>query len=118
MKSFKELIVWQKSVTLAHEVYRVTKHFPDDERYGLAMQMRRAAVSIPSNLAEGHMRSSNKAFKQFVAISRGSCAELETQCLIAAELRYIDTKSFQRLEGLITEVAKMLSAFHTRLTVN
>ncbi|MBI4092783.1 MAG: four helix bundle protein [Candidatus Kerfeldbacteria bacterium] len=88
MKNFKELRVWQKSIKLVTQVYEITKRFPDDEKYGLVIQMRRSAVSIPSNIAEGHMRTTNKDFKQFLSIARGSCAELETQVVIAAELGY------------------------------
>lgn len=80
MKNFKELIVWQKSIDLVVLVYKITRDFPSDEKFGLINQMRRAAASIPSNISEGHMRSTDKDFRQFLSIARGSCAELETQC--------------------------------------
>lgn len=79
------------------------------------MQMRRCAVSIPSNIAEGHMRPTNKAFKQFISVARGSCSELETQNQIAFRLEFLDEKTYQMLEEKITEVARMLSAFYARL---
>lgn len=115
MKNFKELIVWQKAMVLVIEIYRVTKNFPDGEKFGLTSQMRRSGVSIPSNIAEGHMRTTNRDFKQFVAIARGSCSELETQTRIAQELGYISTTTFIKLDDKITEVAKMLSSFYTKL---
>ena len=115
MKNFKELIVWQKAIVLVVEVYRVTKNFPDDERFGLTSQMRRSGVSIPSNISEGHMRTTDRDFRQFIAIARGSCSELETQARIAHELGYLSTSSFTKLDEKITEVAKMLSSFYAKL---
>ncbi|MEK7537891.1 MAG: four helix bundle protein [Patescibacteria group bacterium] len=115
MKNFKELIVWQKAMVLVVEIYRVTKSFPDDEKFGLTSQMRRSGVSIPSNIAEGHMRTTNRDFRQFVAFARGSCSELETQARIAQELGYLSTSAFIKLDEKITEVAKMLSSFYAKL---
>ena len=97
MKDFRNLIVWQKSLGLVVFVYEITKNFPQEERYGLANQMRRAAVSIPSNIAEGHMRTTNKDFRQFLSVARGSCAELETQCVIAYKLGYINDEIYKSL---------------------
>lgn len=77
-KSFKDLIVWQKSYRLVSETYKITKDFPREERYGLAQQMRRAAISIPSNIAEGYGRSHRAEYKQFLSMAYGSLAELET----------------------------------------
>ena len=82
-KSYRELIVWQKSMELAEKVYLLVKALPKEETYALSDQMRRAAVSIPSNIAEGHARQSQKEFLQFLCIARGSRAELETQLLLA-----------------------------------
>lgn len=115
MQNFKELRIWQKSVDLVALIYKMTKKFPDDEKFGLTNQMRRCAVSIPSNIAEGHMRTTNKVFKQFISIARGSCAELETQSLIANRLGFITQQQYQELDEKITEVAKMLSAFSAKL---
>ena len=96
-------------------VYRETSKFPEQEKFGLSMQMRRCAVSVPSNIAEGHMRPTNKAFKQFISVSRGSCSELETQNQIAFRLGFLDERQYHALEEKIIEVAKMLSAFYARL---
>lgn len=115
MQNFKDLIVWQKSMALVTEVFRFTKDFPSEEKFGLINQMRRAAVSIPSNIAEGHVRNSRKVFKQFIAIARGSCAELETQNLISRSLGFVNETDFRKLEDQIIQVAKMLSAFNAQL---
>ena len=114
MKNFKQLIVWQKSVELAADIYSATKQFPEAEKFGLTNQMRRAAISIPSNIAEGHMRITNKDFRQFLAIARGSCAELETQSIIATELNYLGKEIASVLAQKIQSVAKMLSALHSK----
>ena len=116
MQNFKELQIWQKSVEVALVVYNVTKDFPVEERYGLTAQMRSAAISIPSNIAEGHMRKTNKDFQQFIAIARGSGAELETQALIAFQLKYLSEKNYSFLFNKIEELAKMLSVFYSKLT--
>ena len=105
-KSFKDLIVWQKSYNLALEVYRATSNFPKEEIYGLSQQMRRSAISISSNIAEGYGRQFNKEYKQFLSIAYGSLCELETQCLMAVDLHYITQKDV--VEGLIKEVGSML----------
>lgn len=85
LKSYKELIVWQKSINLVEEIYFLTSKFPKDETYALSIQMRRAAVSIPSNIAEGQRRKDLPEFLQFLRISDGSSAELETQLIISKE---------------------------------
>lgn len=102
-------------MTLVTDVYRSTRSFPEAEKFGLMTQMRRAAVSIPSNIAEGHMRNSDKQFKLFISIARGSCSELETQCEIAHNLGYFGEDVFKKLGDQIVEVAKMLSSFHAKL---
>lgn len=89
IKSYKDLEVWKISMDLIKKIYLVTKDFPKDEIYGLVNQMRRCAVSIPSNIAEGKMRQHTNEYIQFLYISLGSCAELETQITISSELRYI-----------------------------
>lgn len=115
IKSYKELTVWQKSLDLAKKIYKITDKFPKSEIYGLTSQIRRAAVSIPSNLAEGFVRSHTKEFAQFTAIAFGSGAELETQLLLAKGLDYIKEGEFQELDGLINEIMKMLNALITKL---
>lgn len=115
MQNVKELKIWQKAMELVAMVYRETTNFPSEERFGLTNQMRRCAVSIPSNIAEGQMRPTNKAFKQYITIARGSCAELETQNRIAFGLKFIPGKNYQELEEKIMEVARMLSAFYSKL---
>jgi len=116
MKNFKELIVWNKAVELVLVLYGVTKEFPKEERYGLSSQIRRAAVSIPSNIAEGHMRTTAKDFRQFLAIARGSCAELETQIIISYRLEYLKENDFQSLITKTGEIARMLSSLSSKLT--
>lgn len=105
----KELDVWKKSMDLVEAVYSLTANFPKEERYGLASQMQRAAVSIPSNIAEGTARKSNKELLQFISIAMGSAAELETQYLIAIRLKYI-TEHIGTMT-LITDVKKLLLGF-------
>ena len=105
-KSFKDLIVWQKSYKLVLEIYKVTTDFPKFEVYGLSQQMRRASVSIPSNIAEGYGRKHNAEYKQFLSIAYGSLLELETQFLLAIDLKYISEN--QTIENLLIEVGRML----------
>lgn len=113
ISSYKELVVWQRSFELVKEIYRTTKMLPRDEVYGLTSQMRRAAVSIPSNIAEGHQRKNLREYLQFLRISYGSAAELETQLLISKE---IYTKiDFSESESLLKEVQKMLNVLIQKL---
>src|SRR3989344_3389802 len=107
IKSFKELTVWQRGVELAKEIYRATKDFPSREVFGLQSQMCRAAVSIPSNIAEGHRRSTKKDFLHFLRIADGSTAELETQIIIAESAH--TNVNYEKTKGLLAEVQKMLS---------
>ncbi len=118
MKSFKELKVWQNGIELVAIVYEITASFPAEEKYGLSAQMRRAAVSIPSNIAEGHLRKTAKDFKQFLSIARGSCAELETQMIIAHKLGFIQEDNFNNLSPKIEELSKMLSSFYSKINSN
>jgi four helix bundle protein len=108
-KSFRELRVWNKAMELALRVYAVTAEFPQAEIYGLTSQMRRAAVSIASNIAEGSVRGTRKDFKQFVAIARGSNCELQTQLLLARELKFGIAGSIAEAEELTNEVGQMLA---------
>ena len=107
--SYKDLIVWQKSKTLASEIYRITEPFPRTEQYGLTSQIRRAAVSVASNIAEGQGRLTKGEFLQFLGHARGSLLEVETQLAIAVDLNYLGQADFSRLELRISEVAKLLN---------
>ena len=108
--SYKKLIVWQRAKTLALRIYTHTESFPRHELFGLASQMRRAAVSIPSNIAEGSYRGGEKEFKQFLRIAYGSGAELETQLEIARGLSFLDEVQYEECQELLTEVMKILNA--------
>ena len=111
--SFRELIVWKKSMDLAKEIYMLTKKLPKDEIYGLSGQMRRCAVSIPSNIAEGTKRGTTKDYIQFLRIAHGSAAELETQLTLSASI--YNTQSNQAAQ-LLEEVQKMLSVLIRKLS--
>jgi len=115
-QSYKDLLVWQKSIQFVKEIYMVTEDFPQSEKFGLVDQLRRAAVSVPSNIAEGHGRSSSKERKQFTSLARGSAAELETQLIVAKELGFINDAQFIQLEKSIVEILKMLSGLHKSLS--
>jgi four helix bundle protein len=106
LKTHKDLIAWQKSMQLVTEVYKATNGFPKEERYGLTNQIRRSAVSVPSNLAEGAARFSKKEFCQFLYISLGSTAELETQLIISKNLDYLEQDIYEVLLNRIAEVRK------------
>ena len=114
IQNFKELTVWQKSMNLAAEVYRITKKLPKDELFGLTNQLRRAAVSIPSNIAEGNGRDTSKEYLRFLYIARGSRAEVETQLLLCVELGYLQDGEIKVALGLCTEVSKMLNTIISR----
>jgi len=108
-RTHKDLLVWQKAVDLVIEVYNVTKSFPKDEIYGLISQIRRAAVSIPANIAEGAARQTKKEFQQFIHIAMGSLAELETHFIIAIRLTYCDNKQADAVLIKLDEIRRMLS---------
>lgn len=108
--SYKDLLVWQKAITLVKEVYLLTKKLPEDEKFGLTSQMRRCSVSIPSNIAEGWGRNATKSYVQFLRIARGSLLELETQVIICKELTYISNDNYNEINNLIVEESKMLNA--------
>lgn len=114
-KSYRDLEVWQKAMTLAREIYQVTLRFPNEEKFGLVNQMRRAAVSIPSNLAEGHARSGSNEFRHFVSIAMGSVAELETQVMLSADLGYLNVKAKEGLLSQLDTIGKMLRGLHKSL---
>lgn len=108
IKTYKELIVWKKAMDLVREIYLLTERFPKDELYGLRSQMERAAVSIPSYIAEGYLRYHRKEYVQFLSVSLSSAAELETQILICKSLNKFMSLDFTKAEMLLTEVMKML----------
>lgn len=113
--NFKDLIVWQKSMRLVKEVYRVVKLLPKEELYSLSDQIRRSAISIPSNIAEGQARNSMKEFIQFLAIAKGSKAELETQLLLCVEINYLKNSDIDKAINLIQEIGKMIYALQKSL---
>ena len=107
IKNFKDLMIWQSSVDLTKEIYLLTKNFPSDELYGLVSQIRRASVSVASNIAEGYMRRNKNEFKRFLHIALGSFAELETQLIITGRLDYIDKNNQQPFDK-IHEINRMI----------
>lgn len=109
MQTFRDLVVWQKAIQLASRMYALTSQFPPEERYGLASQMQRAVVSIPSNIAEGKLRGSPKEFAYFLRIAFGSGGELETQIEIAKQLPKIQKLDFHPVEMLLDEIMRMLN---------
>ncbi len=115
IQSYENLIVWQKSMDLVIAVYVLTRKFPKEELYGLTSQMRRAAISIPSNIAEGSRRGSRKDFRNFLLISFASGSELETQIKIAKRLQYTNMIDCQKVDDLLNEVMRMLNKFTNEL---
>jgi len=109
MSSHKDLLVWQRALELVTMVYKATSNFPREEVYTLTSQVRRAAISIPSNIAEGSARSTNKSFLYFLDIANGSIRELETQLIIAVNLEYLKQDEFDELNELLNEIGRMLS---------
>jgi len=118
INSYKDLIVWQKSIELVTEVYRLTDKFPKSELYGITNQKRRAAVSIPSNIAEGFLRRHKQENIQFLRISFASGGELETQLIIAKKLKFAPEKDFIKIEELLEEVMKMLNKIINNMSSN
>ena len=115
MGTYKELSVWQKSMTLAHRIYEITTRFPEEERFGLVSQMRRCAVSIPSNIAEGYGRETEREHSHFLFMSLGSSNELETQLILSYDFHYIEEQIYKEIINLNTEVNKMLSSLIYKL---
>ena len=106
---YRELIVWQKSMALADEVYALARLLPKEEQFGLSSQLRRAAVSVPSNIAEGHGRQTEKDFKQFLSIAKGSVYEIETQLMICLRQGFVTENQAEAARSLCDEVGKMLT---------
>ena len=116
MQSYRDLIVWQKSIDLVAAIYQLTESFPKAEIYGLTSQMRRAAVSIPSNIAEGYTRKHRPEYVQFARIAFGSGAELETQLVISRKLQFAFSETAKPAEDLLSEVMAMLNALCASLS--
>ncbi|MEK7109252.1 MAG: four helix bundle protein [Patescibacteria group bacterium] len=115
MESYRDLIVWQKGIRLVSEIYKLTEKFPKNEIFGLTSQTRRAAVSIPANLAEGYARKHRAEYAQFVKIAFGSGAELETHLLIAQNLGFVDKQDVVEAGALLDEVMRMLNKLSASL---
>jgi four helix bundle protein len=119
IETFKDLLVWQKAMNLTTKVYQIVKKLPKEERYSLSDQMRRAAVSIPSNIAEGYGRHTPKEYVRFLSIARGSAFELETQLLACEQIHYLSASDIQPHLAIISELTKMLSSLiHKILSIN
>ena len=118
MQSYRELTVWQKGMDLVEEVYNITIVLPNDEKYVLGDQMRRAAISIPSNIAEGNGRSTLKDYLRFLSIAKGSKQELETQLLLCVRLGYMQEEGIFEAMCLCNEIGKMLNSLIQKLTPN
>ena len=110
MSTHKELLVWQKSISLVKRIYQETKSFPREELMGITAQMRRASVSIPSNIAEGYGRESDKELLHFLYIALGSAAELDTQIIVCREVELMQDTSYQDLSTMVGEIIRMLAA--------
>ena len=116
IKSYKDLLIWEKGITIVKLVYELVKAFPQEEIYALSSQLKRASVSIPSNIAEGYGRNTDRSFSHFLDIARGSLFEIETQLVIAKELGFItNEKIYQELLNQIEEESKMINAFSKKL---
>jgi len=118
IRDYKDLHVWQKGMQLAKEIYLLTGKFPSEEKFGLVSQMRRAAVSIPSNIAEGQARNTTGEFVQFISHAEGSAAEVDTQLRLSIELGYCSTNDLEAAFRLLTDVQKMLKRLRYSLTTN
>ena len=115
MRDFKKLVIWKKGVTLSKEVYIISKKLPKEEKLGLISQMRRASISIPSNIAEGCSRNSELEYKRFLEIAIGSSFELETQLIISCEIGFLELNEITVLQEEIVQLQKQISALINRL---
>ena len=116
MKSFKDMKVWNKAYELVLKVYKVTKEFPREEKFGITQQMRRAVISIIANIAEGNKRKSDKDFGHFLNISEGSLEEVKCYLILSKDLGYLDENNYQKLFDLSEEIGRMLQGFIKTLT--
>ena len=115
VQSYKDLEIWKKGIVLVKQIYDITKPFPEEEKYGLTSQMRRSAISVPSNIAEGFRRKGQREFKQFLNIALGSLAELETQLVIATEVGYLSEVKRKSIEETTGILARMILALSHKL---
>ena len=115
IKSFRDLNIWQKGIDLVKDIYKETQNFPRQEIYGLTNQIRRAAISIPSNIAEGHIRQHRAEFRQFLSVALGSLVELETQIVISRELNYISTEKSLNVIDQMGSLGKMIRGLIKKL---
>jgi four helix bundle protein len=118
MRDFRKLKVWEKAHHFTLRVYRITKNFPSDERFGLTVQLRRAVASIPTNIAEGCGRGSELELARFMSIAAGSASEVEYQLLLACDLNYIQDETHRELNQQVNEIKRMLNSFIQQLTAN
>ena len=116
VKSYKDLLVWQRSMDLVETVYRLTGSFPSVEQWGLVSQMRRAAISVPSNVAEGYGRQATGEYRHHLSIGRGSLLELETQVLLATRLKYLEPADAESVLKEIDEISRMIATLVSRLS--
>ena len=116
MQDFTNLKVWQKSHSFTINLYKLTSNFPDHEKFGLTNQLRRAAISIESNIAEGCGRNGDKEFSRFLDIAQGSAYEVRCQIFVAKDLEYISAEKFELLDAKITEISRMLNSLNQKLT--
>jgi four helix bundle protein len=114
-RDYKDLLVWQKGIALVKQVYSISRQFPPDERFGLTSQIRRAAVSIPSNIAEGQARHTGKEFIQFLSHAEGSVAEVDTQLTLAMELGFCGRSELREALQLVLELRRMLNSLRRKL---
>ena len=115
VKSYRELLIWQKGIELVKEIYRLTKIFPKEEIYALCGQLRRSAVSVPSNIAEGQARQHTGEFKQFLFVALGSLAEIDTQLVVANTLGYLTSKELDKMSERIEELRKITRGLISKL---
>lgn len=119
IKSYKDLLIWQKGITIVTTIYKLVGSFPNEELFALVNQLKRASVSMPSNIEEGYGRNTDKSFSHFLDIARGSLFELETQLIIAKELNMIkDEDLYKKIINLINEESKMINSFSKTLKAN
>lgn len=118
MKNYRDLLVWQKAMNFVTEIYNHTKSFPEEERYGLTLQLRRCSVSLPSNMAEGYGRNSTQDYIRFLRIANGSLFESQTQLIIARNLGFLSEEKFSVLFELSREIERMLSSLIKKVNPN
>ncbi|HZR78729.1 MAG TPA: four helix bundle protein [Chthoniobacterales bacterium] len=114
-QSYKDLLVWQKGIQAAKLIYNLTRNFPGEEKFGMISQMRRAAISIPSNIAEGQARHTTKEFIQFISHAEGSVAELETQLILSIELTFATSADTKEIFALLDELRRMTNGLRRKL---